>query len=106
MKARSLIVSLLAFWLAFGPLASAVAQSSDMPCESMGMSMPGEDCCAGDMDQAKCLSACLAASPAIAVSAVKLDATAAAAAAIPPSFIQHDSILAPPDAAPPKAFVS
>ena len=107
MKLRPVIVALLSFWFAFGPLANAWAQTmaADEPCESMSMPMQGHDCC-GDMDQAKCLSVCLAASPAIAVSALRVDATAAVAAAVPASFIQHASILAPPDAAPPKAFVS
>jgi hypothetical protein len=99
---------LLALWLALGPLANAWAQSlaADEPCESMSTPMAGHDCCGGDMDQAKCLSMCLAASPALAVAVLKFDTTAAPAAAIPVLSFRHASILAPPDAAPPKAFVS
>jgi hypothetical protein len=108
-KLRSVIVALLSFWFAFGPLATVWAQSvaADEPCESMNMSMPmqGHDCC-GDMDQAKCLSICLSAAPAIAFSALRLDPMVAVAAAVPASSTQHASILAPPDAAPPKLSVS
>jgi hypothetical protein len=105
-KARPLIVSLLAFWLAFGPLASAMAQSSDIPCESTGMSMPVDDCCGGNMDQAKCLSACLAVSAAIVAPALRISALDPISIVFSALSFRHASILAPPDIAPPKPFVS
>jgi hypothetical protein len=106
LKNRAIFAALVAFWLAFGPAASAWAQSIDGPCESMSMSMAADDCCGDDTDQAKCLSACLPVSPAAAVAALRLDPSLAVAAAVPNSSFRHASVLAPPDAAPPKADVS
>jgi hypothetical protein len=103
---KTIVAALIAFWLAFGPLVSAVAQAADQPCESMGMSTTPKDCCGDDMTAANCLSACLAASPALQVSVPMLEASVAAATPIPHPFFRHASILAPPDAAPPKALVS
>lgn len=102
---RSVIVALLAFWLAFGPVVDAWAQA-DQPCESMSMSVSADDCCGGGMDQAKCLSACLSAAPAMAVPATHAEVQdPGVAVVIAPSF-RHRSVLAPPDIAPPKTFVS
>ena len=106
MRARSFIAALIAFWLAFGPAASALAQSVDEPCESMGMSMPADDCCGNGMDQAKCLSACLAVAPAIAAPAPQTATSVAPAAVVDTLYFRHASILAPPDIAPPKPLVS
>jgi hypothetical protein len=106
MNPRAFVAVLLAFWLAFGPLASAWAQSADKPCESMSMSMPADDCCGDGMEQAKCLSACLAAAPAVAAPALQPAAVRAAAAVVVPLSFRHVSILAPPDIAPPKPLVS
>jgi len=105
-KARSLIVALLAFWLAFGPLVSAWAQSADKPCESMSMSAPADDCCGGGMDQAKCLSTCLSAAPAMAVPAMHAATPDLGVAVVVAPSYRHRSVLAPPDIAPPKPFVS
>jgi hypothetical protein len=106
MKSRSLVAVLLAFWLVFGPLANAWAQSADRPCESMTMSMPADDCCGSGMDQAKCLSACLAVSAAMPVSWLSVEPVIAVSTAVPAPSSPVSSVLAPPDAAPPKAFVS
>lgn len=105
LKVRSLLVALLAFWLAFGPAVSAWAQSLETPCESMSMAM-SHDGCGDEMDLTSCLSACLAASPAISVAPVQ---TAAGIAAHPPVFgltLERASVLAPPDVAPPKSLLS
>src|SRR5690349_12271184 len=97
MKPRLFIAAMLSFWLAFGPAATAFAQSADRPCESMSMSMPADDCCGDGMDQAKCLSACLAVAPAmLAPTRQTLPPAATAAGIATPSF-RHASILAPPD---------
>ena len=103
---RRLIVALLAFWLAVGPAAAALAQSAERPCESMGFAMPAGDCCGEGMGEAKCLSACLAAAPAIAATGARGSerATTPGAVASPP--VLHASVLAPPDIAPPKTPVS
>ena len=106
MKSRPLIAALLAFWLAFGPVVTAWAQSADKPCESMGMSMPADDCCGNGMDQGKCLSACLAVAPAIAAPASPAFSSVTASAVIATLSFRHASILAPPDIAPPKSSVS
>lgn len=106
LKHRALLAAFLAFWLAFGPAASAWAPSADKPCESMAMSMPAEDCCGEAMDQAECLSGCLIVAPAMAAPAaqrVPLVVSVAIAAKRPS---RHASVLAPPDIAPPKPFVS
>lgn len=106
MRLRTLIVSLLSFWFAFGPAMGALAQAADKPCESMAMTLPADDCCGSGMDQAKCLSACVASAPAIpspAVAQAPIFSSNAAAVAAP---IRHASIVAPPDIAPPKPIVS
>jgi hypothetical protein len=103
---RVVLAALVAFWLAFGSLAGAWAQQAGQPCESMGMSLPADDCCGDSMDQTKCLSACLAVSPAMAVRAVQVNTTAATAAVIAAPSFRHASVLAPPDIAPPKTSVS
>ena len=105
MKARSLIVALLAFWLAFGPAVGAWAQSLEKPCESMSMTMP-HDGCGDDMDTASCLGACLMASPAISVAILQTPPAAPAHSPIVGLALERASILAPPDVAPPKSFVS
>ena len=106
MSLRLFIAALLSFWLAFGPAVSALAQSADRPCESMSMTLPADDCCGGGMDQAKCLSACLAAATAMLAPAPQTLPAAEAAAGIAKLFFRHASILAPPDIAPPKSLVS
>lgn len=103
---RTIVAALLAFWLAFGPAATAWAQSADKPCESMNMSMPAEDCCGDGMDQAKCLSVCLSVAPAMLAPAPHTVPLAALAANIAAPSFRHASILAPPDIAPPKFLVS
>jgi hypothetical protein len=103
---RVVLAALLAFWLAFGLLASAWAQSAGQPCESMGMSLPADDCCGDGLDQAKCLSPCLAVSPAMVAGAVQVNTTAVTAAVIATPSFRHASVLAPPDIAPPKSSVS
>jgi len=103
---RVLLGSLLAFWLAFGPAASALAQSADKPCESTGMSAPADDDCCGDMDAAKCLSVCLAGSAAMTARVFSMEAPVQVETAVAPLSIRHASILAPPDIAPPKFSVS
>jgi hypothetical protein len=105
-NSRALIAVLLVFWLAFGPAASAWAKSADKPCESMSMSLPADGCCGDGMDQAECLSACLAASSGMAAPAAPVCAAAVAAAVVGAPSFRHASILAPPDIAPPKPFVS
>jgi hypothetical protein len=105
-KSRPLIAAILAFWLAFGPVATAWAQSADKPCESTGMSMPADDCCGSGMDQANCLSACMAVAPAIAAPASPALSSIAASAVLATLSFRHASILAPPDIAPPKSSVS
>jgi hypothetical protein len=72
----------------------------------MSMSMPADDCCGEGMDQAKCLSACLAASPAMASPASQPETPAAASSIVALPSFRHVSIPAPPDIAPPKSFVS
>jgi hypothetical protein len=106
-KKRCVIMVLFAFWLAFGPSVSAWAASVDEPCESMGMSAPANDgCCNDAMDQAACLSACLAASPAMAAPGLPTSEFAPADSVVVPPFFRHASVLAPPDIAPPKSSVS
>jgi hypothetical protein len=70
------------------------------------MAAPAEDCCGGGMDQAKCLSACLAGSPVMAVPATQITIPDAAATVVGTAVSRHVSILAPPDIAPPKFSVS
>jgi hypothetical protein len=70
------------------------------------MSAPVDDCCGDGMDQATCLSACLAVSPAMPVRAVQVNTTAVTAAVIATPSFRHASVLAPPDIAPPKTSVS
>jgi hypothetical protein len=101
-KNRRLIIALFAFWLVAGPIA---AQPVGQPCESMSMSAP-DDCCGDGMDQATCLSACPAVSPAMAFRAVQVNTTAVTAAVIATPSFRHASVLAPPDIAPPKTSVS
>ena len=101
-----IVVALFAIWFAFGPVVPAWAQSGDTPCESMNMSTPADGCCGDDMNQAKCLSACLSVSPAIAFPGPIVEVTVALSTAVPASSFRHASVLAPPDAAPPKTFVS
>jgi hypothetical protein len=103
---RTLLAAFLAFWLAFGPAASAWAQSADQPCEGMAISMPAEDCCGEGMDQAKCLTACLAVAPAMAASPAHGASLVVANAVATRHPSRHASVLAPPDVAPPKPFVS
>ena len=105
LKQRTL-AAFLAFWLAFGPAASAWAQSADQPCESMAMSMPADDCCGDGMDPAKCLNACLAVAPAITAGPVHGIPLVVATAIVAGRPSRHASVLAPPDIAPPKHFVS
>jgi hypothetical protein len=105
-KARSLVVTLLAFWLALGPAASVLAQSADTPCESMSMSTPADDCCGEGVDLGKCLSACLAVAPAINAPAGQAAAPDVAFSVVDTLSFRHASILAPPDIAPPKSFLS
>jgi hypothetical protein len=106
LNARFLFVTLLAFWLAFGPAASVLAQSADIPCESMSMSTPTDDCCGAGVDLNKCLSACLAVAPAMNAPAVQAAAPELAFSVVDALSFRHASILAPPDIAPPKSFLS
>jgi hypothetical protein len=105
-KVRPFIVALLAFWLAFGPTASAFAQSADIPCESMSMSTPPDDCCGDGVDLGKCLSACLAVAPAMNAPAVQAVPPDVAVSVVDTLSFRHASILAPPDIAPPKSSLS
>jgi hypothetical protein len=106
-KNRILIVALLVLFVGFGPGAGAWAQASaDMPCDSMSMSMPADDCCGEGMDPASCLSACLAASPALAVESARIPVSDGTPALITAPSFRRASLLAPPDIAPPKPLVS
>jgi hypothetical protein len=104
-KARSIIVALLAFWLAFGPAASAWAQSLEKPCESMSMTMT-HDGCGDGMDQTSCLGACLTASPAISVVILQTAPADPTQSPVLLLALERASVLAPPDVAPPKSFLS
>ena len=103
---RPLVAALLALWLVLGPAGSAwAATSASTPCESMGASVPADDCCGDKMEAAACLSACLLLSPGI--------TTTAADTVVPAEFIvytiasvRYASLLAPPDIVPPRSFVS
>jgi hypothetical protein len=103
---RALIASLLAFWLAVGPVVSAWAQSAGKPCESMGMSTPADDCCGDTMDRASCLDGCLGASSTIAAPATQVSTLHIPAVPVAPTPLRQAGILAPPDSAPPKLPVS
>jgi hypothetical protein len=105
-KSHIVLASLFAFWLAFGPVATAIAQSSQAPCESMAMSMPADDCCGEGMDQASCLAACLSASPAMGAATLDFAPILSSPAALVKPVLRPASILAPPDIAPPKPSVS
>jgi hypothetical protein len=102
---RILLAALLTVCLTLGPTVSVWAQSAGEPCESMGMA-PADDCCGGGMDEAKCLSACPASSPVMAVPAVQTIAPDTAATVIDTAVFRHASILAPPDITPPRSSVS
>ena len=106
MKARPLIATLLAFWIAFGPPASVLAQSADTPCESMSMSTPADDCCGEGVDVGKCLSACLAVAPSMTAPALQAAAPDLTLSVVETLASRHASMLAPPDIAPPKSSVS
>lgn len=104
-KLRPYLTVLLAFWLAFGPVATAWAASAPTPCESMGDAAPGDDCCGGSMDTAACLSACVAAFMAVVAPAMQVQAVEAVHDAIPGLSLRYATYLAPPDVAPPKPSV-
>lgn len=106
MRSKVFLSALLAFWLAFGPVANALAQSADTPCESMGMSMSADDCCNGGADQASCLNACLAASAAMSASDAHRVTPLSGHAIVVAPAVHRASILAPPDIAPPKRLLS
>ena len=109
MKLRPFIAALLAFWLAFGPVGTALASSAPAPCESMGsMSQPAPqgDCCGDAMDAAACLSACLAMSPIAAAPEQQTQRLQLTESSIPSLSLRYATVLAPPDVAPPKTFVS
>lgn len=105
-KAHFLIVAVLAFWLAFGPAASAWAQSADVPCESMGMTTPADDCCCDCTNPAACLIGCPVVSPAMTAPAVLIAAPVPAASVVAALPFRHANVLAPPDIAPPKSRIS
>ena len=68
--------------------------------------MPAGECCGEGMSQAKCLSVCLAVSPAMAAPAAQGDADTITGEVIATPAVRHVSVLAPPDIAPPKHLVS
>jgi hypothetical protein len=109
MKLRPFLTVLLAFWLAFGPVATAWAAYVATPCESIGgmnQPLPADDCCGDAMDASECLGACIAAFPAAAAPAMQVLEGEGAGSAIPGLFLRYATILAPPDITPPKPFVS
>jgi hypothetical protein len=106
LQPRHLLAAFLAFWLAFGPAASAWAQSAKQPCESMAMSVSSDDCCGEGMEQAECLGGCLIVAPAVAACAAQRVSPVVVAAIAANRPLRHASVLAPPDIAPPKPFVS
>lgn len=109
MKLRPFIAALLAFWLAFGPVGTALASSAPAPCESMGsmsQPVPQSDCCGDTMDAATCLSACLATPPVAATPEQGIQRLQVTEPRIPGISLRYATVFAPPDVAPPKPFVS
>jgi len=106
LRSRTLIVAVLALWLAIGPAASAWAQLLEKTCESQAMAMSHDGCCGDEADQASCLGACLMASPAIPMAAPQTLPADPAQSLILGFALEHASVLAPPDVAPPKSFLS
>lgn len=109
MKLRPFIAALLAFWLAFGPVGTALASSAPAPCESMStmsQPVPQGECCGEAMDAATCLSACLAVSPVALAPEQPIQRLQPTASSIPSFSLRYATVLAPPDVAPPKTFVS
>ena len=109
MKLRPFIAALIAFWLVFGPVGTALASSAPAPCESMGsmsQPVPQGDCCGDATDAAACLSACLATSPVAATPEQRLQRLQLTESSIPSLSLRYATVLAPPDIAPPKTFVS
>jgi len=103
---KPLIAVLLSVWLAFGQLAGALAQSADMPCESMSMSTPAGDCCGEGMDPVKCLNSCAASVAATIASAAHVSPPVIRGAVAPRLIARHPDVSGPPDMAPPKPFLS
>jgi hypothetical protein len=106
LRSRTLIVAVLALWLAIGPAASAWAQLLEKTCESAAMAMSHDGCCGDEADQASCLGACLMAAPAIPVATAQPLPNDPAQSPVVRVTLEHASILAPPDVAPPKSFLS
>jgi hypothetical protein len=106
LRSRSLIVAVLAVWLAIGPAASAWAQLLEKTCETPTMAMSHDGCCGDEADQASCLGACLMAAPAIPVATPQLLPNDPAGSPVVRFTLEHASVLAPPDVAPPKSFLS
>lgn len=109
MKLRPFIAALLAFWLVFGPVGTAMASSAPAPCESMGsmsQPVPQGDCCGEAMDAAACLNACLATSPAAATPEQGTQRLQLTESSIPSLSLRYATVLAPPDIAPPKPLLS
>ena len=108
MKLRPFIATLLAFWLVFGPVGTAMA-SAPAPCESMDSAsqpVPQGDCCGDAMDAAACLNACLATSPAAATPEQGTQRLRLTGSSIPSLSLRYATVLAPPDIAPPKTLLS
>lgn len=106
MRSRTLIVAVLAFWLAIGPAAIAWAQLLEKTCESQTMAMSHDGCCGDEMDTVSCLSSCLMASPAIPAAMLQTLPADPAQSPVVRFAFEHASVLAPPDLAPPKPFLS
>ena len=103
---KPLIALLLSVWLAFGQLAGALAQSADMPCESMSMATPANDCCGEGMDPVKCLNACAASAAATIAPLPHVSPPTKRGAVVPRLIARHPDISGPPDIVPPKSFLS
>jgi hypothetical protein len=104
-KARTLIVGLLALWLVIGPVAGVPASADvDTPCENMA-AMPGMDGCC-DTAAVSCAAVCAASAPAMAFARADVPGLEIAVAPIPSVIARYASQAASPDLAPPKRLVS
>jgi hypothetical protein len=106
LRSRTLIVAVLAFWLAIGPAASAWAQLLEKTCETPTMAMSHDGCCGDEMDTASCLSSCLMASPALPVATPQTLPSDPAQSPVVRFTLERASVLAPPEVAPPKSLLS
>ena len=103
---KPLIAVLLSVSLAFGQLAGALAQSADMPCESMSMSAPAGDCCGEGTDPVKCLTACAASAAATIATVAHVSPPVTRGGVAPRLIARYPDVSGPPDIAPPKPFLS